>query len=201
MASLGEGNPVGTFTLLLGAQRAQEHTWNFCTQSYAVWKKTRVKWKDYSAPKPTTALSVRLGRMSPEWNACVESQRLFGEDRLEVKVWRPIREKIDRTALIVSGDVVENLWMRTRGGQMRWCSGCLIPTTQPGCKHQFVLPQEIRENFQFGSDALIPKGSLTLALMGDFDLQASTGNTIVLQKAGPGNSWIEGENFLSHFFN
>lgn len=26
MASLGEGNPVGTFTLLLGAQRAQEHT-------------------------------------------------------------------------------------------------------------------------------------------------------------------------------
>lgn len=91
--------------------------------------------------------------------------------------------------------------MRIRGGQGRRCSECLIPTTQPGCKHQSVLLQEIRKKFQIGSDVLIPKASVALVLMGVFNLQASTGNAIMLQKAGLGNSLIEGENLLSHVSN
>lgn len=42
---------------------------------------------------------------------------------------------------------------------------------------------------------------VALVLMGDIDLQTSTGCTILLQRAGLGNSWIVGENVLSHVFN
>lgn len=67
-------------------------------------------------------------------------------------------------------------------------------------RHQPVQ-QEIRKKFWMGSDALIPKASVTLVFMRVFNLQASTGNTIVMQKAGRGNSLIERESLCSHVFN
>ncbi|XP_040977464.1 uncharacterized protein LOC121232961 [Aquila chrysaetos chrysaetos] len=127
---------------------------------------------------------------SHDWSAGMEGYRLFRRDRRGGGVTLYVRERLDCTALTVSGDVVESLWVRIRGMENKGEVVVGVYYRSPS--------QDVSTDGLFYRQLGEISGSVALVLMGDFNCPDITWE---YHTAVTSRSWkflkSVGDNFLS----